>query len=234
MISRTVLLSVMTMATVPLGSAALCSTGCGATSTSASVRDTAALAVRLDSDLASMEEEFDRHDQALAVAEADAAALVLGVQEVAQLYREAADNYAQAEDQWNASRDTLDAASEEFLAASAAYRDAADYYRYAATALIVIASLPLENYGVPLCDEMSASRLRARLRAQGVPLDGLDVDHVVARAVGGRDHPLNYQLLPESVNRSLQEGGLWEKFQMAPLNVLVALGADALARLLCE
>lgn len=56
---------------------------------------------------------------------------------------------------------------------------------------------------------MSTSAYRAMLSASGIALDGMDVDHIVPRSLGGADHPDNYQLLPASVNRSL--GNTWNE-----------------------
>jgi hypothetical protein len=58
------------------------------------------------------------------------------------------------------------------------------------------------------CDRgMSTADFRALLARQGRNLAGVDVDHIVPHALGGEDHPSNYQLLPSSLNRSL--GATW-------------------------
>ncbi len=54
-------------------------------------------------------------------------------------------------------------------------------------------------------DGMSTARYRA-LHSGKVPLNS-DVDHIVPRSLGGADHPLNYQWLGASENRSL--GNYW-------------------------
>jgi hypothetical protein len=73
------------------------------------------------------------------------------------------------------------------------------------------------------CDrDMSTSAYRVLLAAQGVALDGMDVDHIVPRSLGGADNPENYQLLPASVNRSL--GNTWNEEKC------LSVGAERCAR----
>ncbi len=59
------------------------------------------------------------------------------------------------------------------------------------------------------CSPTSTAKYRRRLRADGVSLDGVDVDHIVPRSLGGADHPSNYQLIDASLNRSL--GNTWNR-----------------------
>lgn len=59
------------------------------------------------------------------------------------------------------------------------------------------------------CDDgMSTSAYRRQLSQRGVDIEGMDVDHIVPRSLGGADHPANYQLLTSSMNRSL--GNQWD------------------------
>ena len=70
------------------------------------------------------------------------------------------------------------------------------------------------------------------MRAEGTSLDGLDVDHVWPRALGGADHWLNYQLLDSSLNRSLGAGVL-DKIANQPFATLQGFVVSALATLRC-
>lgn len=59
------------------------------------------------------------------------------------------------------------------------------------------------------CDEsMSTAAFRRLLVARGVDLTGKDIDHIVPHALGGADHPANYQVISSSLNRSL--GATWD------------------------
>lgn len=54
-----------------------------------------------------------------------------------------------------------------------------------------------------LCRTVSTRSYRSRLKEKGCVLTGLEIDHIVPHALGGADHPANYQLLPRSENRRL-------------------------------
>ncbi len=109
-----------------------------------------------------------------------------------------------------------------------AERDAADAirnYRLATAALLAMAS------GRAVCASTeTTAQIRARLRGEGFDLSGLDVDHMFPRSLGGVDHPLNYQLLESSLNRSLGND-LFAKLMQAPVGVLQGLLVSVLGRL---
>ena len=54
---------------------------------------------------------------------------------------------------------------------------------------------------------MTTAVYRRQLVRQGINLLGMDIDHIVPRSLGGADHPMNYQVLDTSTNRSL--GATW-------------------------
>lgn len=80
---------------------------------------------------------------------------------------------------------------------------------------------------------MSTRMFRTRLRAEGISIDGKDIDHAWPRALGGADHPLNDQLLDSSVNRSLGADPI-AKLAHAPLATLRGLTTSALVALGCD
>lgn len=112
------------------------------------------------------------------------------------------------------------------------YQRTSDNYRRIAAILILAAASDALSHG--LCDStMSTRTFREQLRREGVVLqEGVDVDHIWPRALGGVDHPANYQLLPAEVNRSLG-ASVWEKLMTSPLGVLQGLVTSALVTLQC-
>lgn len=183
-------------------------------------------------DLDRLEATLRVRSEAVGAAERSTAELVRDVRAVVDLYDAAAEAYARAMDNWAVARARYDSASQEFRVAAEAYEDAAEGYRLAAIALIGVAAVDI--VGLSLCDStMSTQTYRKQLGAQGIDLDGLHVDHIIPRSLGGADHPANYQLLPSNLNQSLQASGLLEKFAGAPLGFLTALATSALVGLAC-
>ncbi len=122
-------------------------------------------------------------------------------------------------------------AGAELKATREQYAQAAREYRIV-TAIIIIAAAS-DVLGDALCQgKMSTRTFRNHLRAEGISVDGFDVDHVLPRALGGADHPWNYQLLDSSLNRSLG-AGVMEKIVSEPLATLQGLVASALVSLRC-
>jgi hypothetical protein len=54
---------------------------------------------------------------------------------------------------------------------------------------------------------MTTASYRALLTARGVSLRGMHIDHIVPRALGGADHPSNYQILRSAENQRF--GARW-------------------------
>jgi len=122
-------------------------------------------------------------------------------------------------------------AAEEFANARDNYQMASDKYRRIAGILILAATS--DALGSQLCDSTQSTRaFREQLRHEGVSLEGTDVDHIWPRALGGVDHPANFQLLPSEVNRSLG-ASVWEKLMTSPLGVFQGLVTSALVTLRC-
>lgn len=111
---------------------------------------------------------------------------------------------------------TLERAAEDYAAAER-------YYRMAAMAMVTIAA------GTLVCKTtMTTRQYRADLARKGMPMDRLeDVDHIFPRSRGGLDHPLNYQPLAASLNRSLGNK-MVEKFMQAPMGFVTGMAVSAL------
>ncbi|HZI08381.1 MAG TPA: hypothetical protein VEZ71_30460 [Archangium sp.] len=144
------------------------------------------------------------------------------------------------------------AVEEDFLAAEAQYRlastsaknatasfeQARRYYVQAETdyrrsAFVLVVAAGVDSLGSVLCGStVSTQAYRKQLAREGIQLEGVDVDHIWPRARGGADHPWNYQLLPEKLNRSLG-ASLWEKFTAWPLETVRGLLVSALLSLRC-
>ncbi len=132
---------------------------------------------------------------------------------------------------FRATEDSYARATTAGVAAITAYTEAERQYRRVASTLVAAAMT--EMAGAHLCEgAMSTSEYRQMLRDQGVDLSERDIDHIWPHNQGGANHPLNYQPLPSSMNRSLGDR-VAEKFAQQPLDVLRGLAVSALMRLHC-
>lgn len=110
-------------------------------------------------------------------------------------------------------------------------RAAEHSYRIASS--LIIAAAAADFAGQHLCEgAMSTRRYREHLRARGVDLEGMDVDHLWPHSRAGANHPLNYRLTEQSLNRSMGNS-IAQKFAMQPIGVLQGLAVSALMRLQC-
>lgn len=140
--------------------------------------------------------------------------------------------YAAAKQTWGAastlSREAAsqsDAARRTFDQAAADYAEAERNFRLAAIAMATIAA------GSIICqDTLTTRQYRAQLKREGIDLQGKDIDHLFPESLGGIDHPLNYQVLDASLNRSLGNR-LTAKLLQAPLGVITGLATSALGLL---
>ena len=162
---------------------------------------------------------------------ASAAELAREVHQVAQAWWTIAAEFDAATEAYERARAIADEARAGFVEAQTRYQQAADRFRMAAAIIIAAAaSDALRDF----CGQrMSTRTFRARRRAEGISIDGKDVDHAWPRALGGADHPLNYQLLDSTVNRSLGADPV-AKLAHAPLGTLRGLAASALVALGCD
>ncbi len=143
--------------------------------------------------------------------------------------------YNAAQTSWSASAALLREAQSQSEAAKRTFdRAAADYevatrnFRIATLAMVTIAA------GSMLCGStLKTSQYRTQLRRDGINLQGKDIDHIFPKSRGGIDHPLNYQVLNSSLNRSLGND-LVAKFMQAPVGFIVGMAASALAVISCH
>lgn len=138
-------------------------------------------------------------------------------------------SYAAAKRSWDAAsyvgQETTSqsmAADRDFQAAAADYAEAERNFRIATIAMATIAA------GAIVCEgTLKTSQYRAQLKRQGIDLQGKDIDHIFPRSHGGIDHPLNYQVLDASLNRSLGNK-MVAKLMQAPLGMIVGMATSAL------
>jgi hypothetical protein len=175
-----------------------------------------------------LEERLDAHDQDLDEAEEAVARLSAEWNDVVLSYERAKTNYV-------AARAAYLQASEHASETKVRYQTAADTWKSAATwwritrvmviAATMIDARVLDGYrrwrassprgSAFSCAPVSTATFRRQLVALGVSVVGMDVDHIVPKALGGPDNPANYQLIPSSLNRSLQDTWNREKCAMA-------------------
>lgn len=138
--------------------------------------------------------------------------------------------YSAARREWEAAQSLYaEAASRQELAArdleqaAADYQEAEHHFKIAAMAVVTMAA------GKIICNgTMSTREFREELRRKGMPMDRLeDVDHIFPRSRGGIDHPLNFQPLERSLNRSLGNK-IVAKFLQTPLGFITGMTVSAL------
>ena len=140
-------------------------------------------------------------------------------------------DFLAAEAQYRSAALASEEAAESFEQARWYYEQAEMDYRRIAFVLVVAAGA--DSLGSDLCGSTVSTRAyRKQLAQEGIRLDGKDVDHIWPKAHGGADHPWNYQLLPEELNRSLG-ASLWEKFRTWPLETVRGWVVSALVTLRC-
>lgn len=133
----------------------------------------------------------------------------------------------------------FDQAATLYETASAAYNDAAGSYKLAAekyreVTITIIAAAASDLFLRGVCGRpVSTQKYRETLRAQGVNLEGKDIDHIIPRSRGGPDMPWNYNPLDASINRSLQANGMWWKLMNYPLETMNAWARYASYLLMC-
>lgn len=148
-------------------------------------------------------------------------------EQAAAVWRAGEEDFRQATRSYDAAAQVGQAAGTRFASAIDDFQQAERRYRL--TALLVAA---VAASGHLCASTVSTRNFRAQLRAEGIELDGKDIDHIWPRSLGGVDHPLNYQVLDAHLNRSLG-AGVVEKFMAQPLTLIQGLAASALSALSC-
>ena len=154
----------------------------------------------------------------------DVASLVANLAAAEDAYRRAGGAFREAGDRHENAMEAGREALDELREAESRYRELASF---------VVATAMADVAGWRLCEgAMRTGRYREMLRAQGVPLDGRDIDHILPHSLGGANHPLNYQPLESSLNRSLG-ADILPKIASQPIALLQGFTVSALMRLQC-
>ncbi|MFO0710895.1 MAG: HNH endonuclease signature motif containing protein [Sandaracinus sp.] len=175
-------------------------------------------------------------DERLDALEARAHGLSATWDEAEEYSRRTAERYREATHAWEAASSSFDSASDGYREARETWERARIAFDFATELVMIAAAIDaanldafrarripgVERADLQTCDSVSTRTFRRRLEAQGRDLTGLDVDHIVPRSLGGPDHPLNYQLLDASTNRSLGAAFGAEKCQMVGLGLCAA------------
>jgi hypothetical protein len=133
--------------------------------------------------------------------------------------------FREAKETYDAARATATETADELQQAMADFEEATSHYRQIGTLLLLAAAW--DDVGTICKGKMSTRQYRKKLEASGVDLNGKDIDHAWPRALGGVDHPWNYQPLAARLNRSLG-AGVMAKLETMPLATLQGLFASAL------
>jgi len=75
---------------------------------------------------------------------------------------------------------------------------------------------------------MSTHTYREGLKTQGISVEGMHVDHMVPKNLGGIDNVSNYQLVPAHLNQSWGDGDLIEKTIENPTGMILGLAVTIL------
>ncbi len=193
----------------------------------------------LEREITALEAKYDAHEQALADISREQSAQAREARLIVNAYEAASASYKRAEGSFagakqisedagrraRAAKHDNDGAASDWSRSARDYEAAARNYRIATIAMVVLVA------SKSVCDTKQTTReFRKRLREQGVSereLKRLDIDHVVPRSKGGIDHPLNYEAMNSSLNRSLGND-VMRKFMHAPMGFIVGLGVSAL------
>jgi hypothetical protein len=177
----------------------------------------------VSAELAALRADADNLDGEIAAAEARANALSAEWDDVRRDYGFARDAYLAARERLHAAEASADRASDAFERAVIEARIATDRFKLYQRLVVIATTLDAAQLGSSAtahnaakafdCSPVSTAAYRALLAARGVNLNGMDIDHIVPRSLGGADHPSNYQVLPSSVNRSL--GAAWNHAKCA-------------------
>ena len=184
-----------------------------------------------DARIARLEEAGRRDDARLARLEDKVADFQRRAAAAVRMYERAASEFEAARRSYERARAHAVDGQTHYAAARAAYEEAQRNWRIIAATIVAAAAW--DQAGL-LCEtRMTTQQYRKILREKGIDLEGLDVDHVLPRSLGGADHPANYKLLDSSLNRALGNR-LAEKLVRYPLPLLQGLATTALMRLRCS
>ncbi len=193
-----------------------------------------------DPEISHLETRMDKHEEALRRTAALAGRLNERWRLVVGDYNRAASRYRRARAEYDRAATQYSRSSAQFRAASETWEDAKARWDLVNKLIVAAASIDAYNLSkasgareIDLedidCGRVSTAKYRRQIEAEGIALDGLDVDHIVPRSLGGADHPSNYQLLESSLNRSL--GATWNTDKCAAAGVKICAAAVAVSKL---
>ncbi len=138
--------------------------------------------------------------------------------------------YGQASERFQLAEQMADHASPQFAMAERNYEAADQSYRWAVYVLVAAAAWDAGNAAAEkVCTGVESTR--AYRRENDVPT-GMCVDHIVPHHPWGVNHPMNYQVIPCSINSSLGDS-VWPKFKTEPIAVIRGYAVSALAHWRC-
>jgi len=147
------------------------------------------------------------------------------------LRRRASDELAAAARRFEEVRRIANLSADAYAVARDEYETAARNWRLVTIMILAAATW---DYAGHLCGtRMTTGDYRRALRRDGIDLEGLDADHGLPRSLGGADHPLNYEMIDSSLNRSLGNDVL-RKLLSHPTHLLQGAAVSALMRLRCS
>lgn len=187
-----------------------------------------------------LEERMARHEEDVSEVEATANSLNAKWANVTDVYRRASEEHRRTWSLYENAAASFGEASQRAREAAATWERARVKWEIAQILIETAAMLDARNLSrwqareMKLdtndlnCDRVSTQSYRKQLQREGVDLSGLDVDHIVPKSKGGADHPLNYQLLDSSTNRSL--GNTWGHEKCVGAGMTRCVAAVAVSR----
>jgi hypothetical protein len=175
-----------------------------------------------ESRIAALATAVNVFDRELEDIEAQVRALSRDYSEIADAYEQVSARYRLARDRHAAVTTVSNQAAAVLHKAAEDWEQVAASWRFYRMVLKLAISIDRVRAGTSdgarrsfSCEPLSRAAYRRMLLTQGISLLGKDIDHIVPKALGGADHPSNYQVLDSSLNRSLGKTWNVEKCAMA-------------------
>lgn len=170
----------------------------------------------LQRDVADLRSSMQAHDRELAKVEEAVARL-------SDQWADVVEAYQAVSAQYQAARASFVEAEQHYATASRRYKSAAKtwaeaeflwkVYKELVFIAVAIDAANLEASRTRLedfsCEPVSTGKFRRMLEAAGRSLDGMHIDHIVPRNLGGADHPSNYRVVPAREN--LEWSDTWNR-----------------------
>ena len=179
-----------------------------------------------------MDAELDELERRYAEHTVRIEGVALDLTQLGVTQRQVLATYVDAKRRWDTAQSLYqEASSQQAPAARTLEQAAADFAEAEHNFKIATLAMATLAAGSIICGgKLSTRQFREELKRQGVPMDRVDVDHIFPRSRGGIDHPLNYQPLESSLNRSLGNKVV-DKFMQAPVGFVTGMAVSALGAL---